>query len=380
MLKDRIVVNVDDLRNTDRDAVLAEDTHYIPSKMSRLGRFMRTMRLTTQSDSKLRSEWMLQTIRESGASLVFVHFLDFAVRFRDVWDRLDVPVVVHCHGYDIMWDVRDQQKKTPLHPPNYQANVRSLPENVWFIANSNHTKRQLLKLDLNPEKIFLKRFGVPLAKQPRSMMHDASAQVLFLGRLVDFKGPVETARAFGKVVADHSDSMLHFAGSGNLAQSLAQTIAELGLQSNTVCHGVVSQDQGRKLRRQSCIFTAHNQTGVTTRQVEAFGVSMLEAMGEGIPVVTGRSGGISDFIEHGTNGLLFEPGDVQAHAEMLDELLSSKQRRQMLGTAAWETVRDRYQPEHESEDLDRIFSTISDQKERPTLTALQDSRLATRAA
>ena len=35
------------------------------------------------------------------------------------------------------------------------------------------------------------------------------------------------------------------------------------------------------------IFTAHNCTGPITRQEEAFGVSIVEAMGAGVPVVSG---------------------------------------------------------------------------------------------
>jgi glycosyltransferase involved in cell wall biosynthesis len=379
MLKDQIVVNIDDSRSIDRDAVLAIGTHYVPRKMNRWGRAMRSLQLNRQTDEQMRSAWMLRTIQKSGALLVFVHFLDFAVQFRDVWSRLDVPVVVHCHGYDITWDVRHTTKKTPLHSPHYQSDVRSLPDNVWFIANSTHTRRQLEKIDINPKKIFLKRFGVPLAERPCSV-NDARPQILFLGRLVDFKGPVETAKAFAQVVHQHADATLHFAGSGVLENELDETIAQLNLLSHTVRHGSVSSQRGRELRQQSCIFTAHNQTGATTRQVEAFGVSLLEAMGEGIPVVTGRSGGIPDFVHHDINGLLFEPGDIEAHASMLSDLLSSKQRRQSLGEAAWQTVRDSYQPNHESDDLNRIFATVSKLQYDSTLVAQRHRSGARRAA
>jgi len=48
-----------------------------------------------------------------------------------------------------------------------------------------------------------------------------------------------------------------------------------------------------------------------------------EALLSGIPVVGSRTGGIPELIEHGRNGLLFEPGDVeglrQALARLLDE-------------------------------------------------------------
>ena len=367
MLGEKVVVNVDDLRNTDRAAARETDTRYLPRKLSRFKRAMKVAGLTRETDAIRRSEWMLQTISQSNASLVFVHFLDFATQFLDVWERLDIPVVIHCHGYDITWDVRHHVTGVPIHPDGYQDRVRSLPENVWFIANSTHTQRQLHKRNIHPDKIFLKRFGVPLASNPRRIAANESPQILFLGRLVDFKGPLETIRAFAPVSKLHPASKLNMAGGGGLSPDMDRLVRDLGIQNSTICHGVVTQDRGKELREQSAIFTAHNQTGAMTRQVEAFGVSMLEAMGEGIPVVTGRSGGIPDFIKHGENGLLFEPGEIDSHSEMLDRLLSSTNLRNSLGRAAWETVRDHYQPHHEQADLHRIFDHVCLAGTHPTL-------------
>lgn len=366
MLDGQIVVNIDDLRNTPRGAILSNDTQYVPRKMSRMMRAIRAARLTGKTSEKLRSDWMFQTISQSNASLVFVHFLDYATQFNDVWRRLGIPVVVHCHGGDVHWDVRHMVKKKFVHSACYTDRVRSLAENVWFIVNSTFTKRQLQKLDINPSKIFLKKFGVPISEKPRSLSGKERPQVLFLGRLVDFKGPIETARAFSQIA--HPGASLDIAGDGELASELDDLIRELKLESRINRHGAVSPDRGAELRRRAAIFTAHNQSGAITGQVEAFGVSLLEAMGEGLPVVTGRSGGIPDFIRHQENGLLFEPGDIDAHAGMLDDLLSSKHRRESLGLAAWETVRDNYQSHHELADMNSIFQQVSRLGSCPTLS------------
>jgi glycosyltransferase involved in cell wall biosynthesis len=368
MLGDRIVVNIDDLRNTPRGGRLCENTNYVPRKISRMMRAARALRLTGRTTKKLREDWMLQTISRSGASLVFVHFLDYAVQFSQVWQRIGIPVVVHCHGYDVHWDVRHMVKQTPLHPASYPDRVQALSDNVWFIANSSFTRQQLLRLNINPAKIFLKRFGVPVSAEPRCFSGSDRPRVLFLGRLVDFKGPFETTRAFAQLVAEHPNARLDIAGDGELASELDNLIMELGIASSVNRHGAVNADRGRALRRQATVFTAHNQTGAISRQTEAFGVSLLEAMGQGLPVVTGNSGGIPDFIRHQENGLLFKPGDIDAHTGMLDDLLSSCQRRNSLGAAAWETVKNNYQPEHELTDMLRIFETAIGRGGCPTLS------------
>lgn len=368
MLGPQICVNIDDLRHTNRGSDLAADTRYVPRKLSRLTRMAKTMRLTRATDQRLRSEWLLSEISRSGATSVFVHFLDFATQFHDVWNRLDIPVVVHCHGYDITWDVCHHLKGTPLHPTGYRDDVRSLPENVWFIANSNYTTDRLRQLQINPDKIFLKRFGVPLADRPKEHRPNDSPNLLYLGRLVDFKGPVETVKAFHRIAAKHLDAKFHIAGGGNLASLVDETIDQVCLRDRIKCYGSVDQTQGKQLRADASIFTAHNKVGEVTGQQEAFGVAMLEAMADGVPVVTGRSGGVTDFIDHQNNGLLFTPGDIESHASMLDQLLSSAPLRREMGIAAWETVRQNYQTQHERDDLIRIFSQVMDVRGRPTLS------------
>ncbi|QDT08362.1 GDP-mannose-dependent alpha-(1-6)-phosphatidylinositol monomannoside mannosyltransferase [Planctomycetes bacterium K23_9] len=367
MLGEQIVVNIDDMRNTTQGTPMQSDTLYIPRRQSGFRRVASALRLTSETKESMRDEWLLKTITQHDASLAFVHFLDFAVRFHEVWSRLDIPIVVHCHGYDITWDVRHHTDGTLLHPLNYRDSVRDLPDNVWFIANSTYTQSQLEQLGINPEKIFLKRFGVPVSHRPNAIPADASPRILFLGRLVDFKGPLETVQAFSQIAQRHDQARLDIAGGGDLASAIQQRIRDLGTESSIHCHGAVSSDRGQELRDQSVIFTAHNQTGEMTGQQEAFGVSLLEAMGQGIPVVTGRSGGIVDFVHHEENGMLFTPGDIDAHAGMLNELLSSPKRREELGEAAWHSVRQNYQPHHEQSDLNRIFRQVSDAGSMPTV-------------
>jgi glycosyltransferase involved in cell wall biosynthesis len=59
-----------------------------------------------------------------------------------------------------------------------------------------------------------------------------------------------------------------------------------------------------------------------------------EAMGHGIPVVGSRIGGIAEMVEHGVDGLLFEPGDAQDLADQAGTLWHDRQRCGRLGAAA----------------------------------------------
>jgi len=56
---------------------------------------------------------------------------------------------------------------------------------------------------------------------------------------------------------------------------------------------------------------------------EAFGMAVLEALGCGLPVVAGRSGGIGDIIEHAVTGMLIDQVDGASMAAAIDKLLAA---------------------------------------------------------
>ena len=71
---------------------------------------------------------------------------------------------------------------------------------------------------------------------------------------------------------------------------------------------------------------------------EAYGMALLEAQAEGLPVVAGREGGVGAVVADGESGLLSEPGDAAAFARALDSLLADPERRAAMGRAARERI------------------------------------------
>jgi len=67
---------------------------------------------------------------------------------------------------------------------------------------------------------------------------------------------------------------------------------------------------------------------------EAFGMAVLEALGCGLPVVAGRSGGIGDIVSHEVTGMLVAPDDARAMAAALGELLASPARLERMAAAS----------------------------------------------
>lgn len=75
---------------------------------------------------------------------------------------------------------------------------------------------------------------------------------------------------------------------------------------------------------------------------EAQGISLLEAMALGRPIVASDTGGIPEVVRHGVEGLLVPPGDSAALAAALLELARDPEARGRYGAAGRRAVEERY--------------------------------------
>lgn len=75
---------------------------------------------------------------------------------------------------------------------------------------------------------------------------------------------------------------------------------------------------------------------------ELLGLSVLEAMASGTPVVASRLGGLPEVVTDGETGYLVEPGDVEGLRFRLEQLLGDRARAERMGRAARAAVLDRF--------------------------------------
>lgn len=317
------------------------------------------VRLARREDERRRQEKALaRVLKRRAPKAVLVHFLTVAVRFRRVWEQSPVPVFVHCHGYDVTWDLRaatDAARRA--HPADYEADVRALPAHVGFIANSHATKARLLDVGIEPTRIEVKHLGVPVpADPPTREGRDGPCRILYLGRLVDFKGPERVIEAFERAMDQGLDGELIMAGDGPLRAMCELMRARSRYRQRIEMLGAVDGATGERLRREADLFTAHNCVGPVTGQEEAFGVSVVEAMGAARPVVSGRSGSLPEVLgDDGEAGVLVEPDDVAGHASALVRLAESPELRARMGSAGWARAREHFSLEREQRRLREIL-------------------------
>lgn len=86
--------------------------------------------------------------------------------------------------------------------------------------------------------------------------------------------------------------------------------------ANVDVTGKMTYEDGKSLVRAAGVYLA------TTR--ETFGIGTLEAMAAGVPIVGFDFGGQREFIEHGVDGWLVRPGDIDGLAEGIEWALANR--------------------------------------------------------
>lgn len=290
-------------------------------------------------------------------SVNYVHFIGFAIKIKNFILESKNPTIIHCHGKDIMWDLKDANTGLPIHSPTYFNDLKKIADRAYFLANSTFTRNQLLEQGIKANRIFINYFGVNL-EPPINKLDNDRFSILYLGRLVDFKGPLEVISAFEKASDMGMDGELIIAGGGEMKNDCEEMIRKSIYKDNIKLIGWVDKVQAEDLYRNADIFTAHNKKDENTNQVEAFGVTIIEAMSYGLPVITGNSGGVTDSVVNNETGYLIEPGDLNEHAQKFFDLYQDKNLRKEMGKKARLRIKEKFSPDNERENFHKILQTI----------------------
>jgi len=91
---------------------------------------------------------------------------------------------------------------------------------------------------------------------------------------------------------------------------------------------------------------------------EGMPMVLLEAMAAGLPVICSNVGAIPEVVTHGVTGLLIDPGDREALASRLLELLRDRELRSRLGEAARRRIREEHDLPVQARRLEAIYLSL----------------------
>ena len=93
-------------------------------------------------------------------------------------------------------------------------------------------------------------------------------------------------------------------------------------------------------------------------ELESFGLSALEAMACGVPVIGSDAGGLPEVVKHAENGYLLPVGDVEGMAARTIELLKDDARRREMGQAGRRRVAALFEADRIVTQYERFYEKV----------------------
>jgi len=176
--------------------------------------------------------------------------------------------------------------------------------------------------------------------------HSNEEHVLYAGRLEPEKGLsilLEVARRLPTIP-------FKIAGDGSLAGPLLEQSRSL---ANVKLLGKLDAARLARLRQTSILEL------IPSTWYEIFGMSALEAMQAGVPVIASNSGALPDVVKHEENGLLVAPGDADEWAAAVARLWRDRPLAAALGKAGRERVERQNRPKQHVQALEAVFQELA---------------------
>lgn len=182
------------------------------------------------------------------------------------------------------------------------------------VAVSQALKDELIDVEgIDPCAISVIHNGIRFAEVPKP--EKTGKVVGTIARLAPQKGVEHFIRAAGLVLKTHPEVRFTVVGNGPFRADLESLAESLGIRQNIEFLG---------FRDDALSVAAGFDVFVLASMRETFGITVVEALSQGVPVVASRTGGIREIIDGSTTGLLAEPGSAEDIARQVCKLLEDR--------------------------------------------------------
>ncbi|MCC6208704.1 MAG: glycosyltransferase [Gammaproteobacteria bacterium] len=294
--------------------------------------------------------------------------LGFVPRLRRLLRR-EHPDLIHLHsrrGADLLGGIAARLAGIPcvlsrrVDNPEPAAWVRikyRLYDRV--ITISDGIRRVLLAEGVAPQRVVCVPSAVDAAPYAHACERDwflaefdlpPQARVLgVIAQLIPRKGHRHLFATLPELLRRHPDVHVICFGKGPLHAELDAAIAAASWRGRVRLAGF-RNDLARLL---PCLYgVAH------PAEMEGLGVSLLQAAAAGVPIVASRAGGIPEVVRDGINGILVPPGDRDALARALEDLLADPGRAAGFGRRGRDLVREEFSIDRMVDGNLGVYTTI----------------------
>ncbi len=270
-------------------------------------------------------------LRTQKFQIVHIHFGGRSVRWL-VRAGTRAKIVVHLHG-------------RVLEPRGLGLVTHSGRGADRVIAVSRSVAERVV--DTRPIVVYP---GVAVPEMPGPRLPRTGERVVGSAvRLLPLKGLVYLLRAIASLRAEFPNLILEIAGSGPQLARLEREAQALRLSEAVRFLGWVEK---------LAPVLARWEVFALPSLEEGFPVAGLEAMAAGLPVVASAVGGIPELVENGRTGWLVPPGDPEALAGRLRQLLRDPEAQEVMGIAGHARVRKCFTAEQMVAGVAKIYDDL----------------------
>lgn len=259
-----------------------------------------------------------------------------------------VPIVNHIHGADFdEFYVNASDKKKKLIKSTYTKCQK-------LIALSAEWKERLSQLVDSERIVIIENYSILQEEAfEQRKKKDPTANVLFLGELGKRKGCYDIPYVVKKVVEQVPAAMFYLCGAGSAEdeKNIKQMCGEQGIADHVVFPGWVRDKKKDDMLRRADVFFLPSYN-------EGMPMSILDAMGYGLPIVSTNVGGIPKIVRNEENGYCCEAGDIDGYVDGIIQILSNREMRNRYSAGSMNIIRSRYSLEYHLQQLEKIYESV----------------------
>jgi phosphatidylinositol alpha-1,6-mannosyltransferase len=277
-------------------------------------------------------------VRSEGATEIWLHHVlpvGYVAHLLK-WRRIITNYTVFLHGTDVVLAQASNRKKKWF--------VKICRGAKQVVVNSEFLKTQVVAMlgsesnvvVLNPAPADF--FMTPVSEAEKSSTRaqlalDGGKQVLLtVARFIPSKGVATLVGLLPRVLAQVPNAVLLLVGAGPEKDTILATIQANNLQNSVRMLGEVPAELLPRLYQTADIFVLLTQT--INGYGEAWGTVFLEAGVSGLPVVAGRSGGVSEAVHEGVTGDLVEVNNPEQVVQSIVCMLTNPEKAREMGAAS----------------------------------------------
>lgn len=199
-------------------------------------------------------------------------------------------LVVHVHATEF-----DRTGGNGVNQYVYDIEKQGMEVADLIIAVSNFTKNKIVDhYGIPPEKIRVVHNAVEFENYTLEKAHKLKENnkiVLYLGRLTLQKGPDYFIYAAKKIIEKVPNTIFIIAGTGDMERFLIRKVAEMGISDRVLFTGFLRGDDIRKAYQMADVYVMPSVS-------EPFGITPLESIANGTPVIISKQSGVSEVLNH----------------------------------------------------------------------------------